>query len=405
MERQSPTSLTSSRRLLELIDESEGNVLYAYDDADKKATKTQIKPGMRVVGTLTIARGHTGRDVYPGQTCTEAESLAWFKEDVAEAEDWTRRTVKVPLFQHEFDAVTDLYYNVGPGHMPGSNGDKDLGKDGILCLGKNGGGRQSTLLSTLNSGDYATAAGCFTQWRMPGSIWEWGLTKRRIRGKLLFLGLSWKRAQNAFPNTMPLGDIALAGFVARCLRLAREEQEDLDGLAPPAPKPSPAATPAPKDELVLDEPIKLPTEARPKEIPASAAREPAAAEAPTSGPLPQVVPLPKPPKPPVIIAPKSVDVHSIPYGQVDPANGAKNMSDSRRVLGMVIVGVGSVVQIVSLRLGVGTAVGAVFFDLTRDPVVIALVTTGIIGLGAVITRKRGTRIVTKGMIEAKELLK
>ena len=112
-----------------------------------------------------------------------------------------------------------------------------------------------------------------------------------------------------------------------------------------------------------------------------------------------------PPKPPVIIAPKTIDINSIPYGEIDAANGAKNMSESKRVIGMVIVGVGSVVQVVTTRLGVGTAVGAIGFDLSRDPVVVALVVGAIVAVGAFLTRKRGTKIITKGMIEAKQVLK
>ena len=122
-------------------------------------------------------------------------------------------------------------------------------------------------------------------------------------------------------------------------------------------------------------------------------------------PLPPLAPVTKPPPPPVIIAPKSIDVRSIPYGEVAPENGAKNMSDSQRGVGMVIVGIGSVVQIVTMRLGVGTAVGAIFFDLSRDPVVIELAATGVAIVIGWLTRKRGTKIMTTGMVNAKQVLK
>jgi hypothetical protein len=113
----------------------------------------------------------------------------------------------------------------------------------------------------------------------------------------------------------------------------------------------------------------------------------------------------KPPPPPVIIAPKTVDIRSIPYGEIDPANGAKNMSESQRGVGMVLVGVGSVVQIITMRLGIGTAIGAVFFDLTRDPVIIALVATGIVAAIGLFTRKKGTKVLTDGMKNATQVLK
>jgi hypothetical protein len=125
---------------------------------------------------------------------------------------------------------------------------------------------------------------------------------------------------------------------------------------------------------------------------------------PAPQPPPPPVAAPKPPEP-VIIAPKSVDVRSIPYGEITPENGAKNMSESQRGIGMVLVGVGSVVQIITMRLGVGTAVGAIFFDLSRDPVVIALVATGIVAGIGWLTRKRGTKVMTTGMVNATQVLK
>jgi hypothetical protein len=67
--------------------------------------------------------------------------------------------------------------------------------------------------------------------------------------------------------------------------------------------------------------------------------------------------------------------------------------------------VGSVVQVITMRLGVGTAVGAIFFDLSRDPVVIALAATAVVAVIGWVTRKRGTKVMTKGMVEAKTLLK
>jgi hypothetical protein len=81
------------------------------------------------------------------------------------------------------------------------------------------------------------------------------------------------------------------------------------------------------------------------------------------------------------------------------------MSESQRGIGMVIVGVGSVVQIVTMRLGIGTAIGAIFFDLSRDPVVIALIATGIVTAIGWFTRKKGTKVLTAGMINARQVLK
>jgi hypothetical protein len=182
---------------------------------------------------------------------------------------------------------------------------------------------------------------------------------------------------------------------------------------------------APDPASILKKPwSELIADAKPIEPEAKPIEPPALPPAPPSGPVaqapvavvpapqpppPPVAPVPplvtKPPPPPVIIPPKTVDIRSIPYGEIDPANGAKNMSESQRGVGMVLVGVGSVVQIITMRLGIGTAIGAVFFDLTRDPVIIALVATGIVAAIGLFTRKKGTKVLTDGMKNATQVLK
>lgn len=147
------------------------------------------------------------------------------------------------------------------------------------------------------------------------------------------------------------------------------------------------------------------------------APKPAPVEAPSpthpgNAPVPPVVfkkdePKPKEPekpKAPVVIAPKAIDPKSIPYGDVDPSL-ATNMSDSRRVAGMVVVGLGSMTQILAAREIISSSVGAVFYDMSRDPIVVALFVGGVFWVVGWLTRKRGTQIVTKGMVEAKSVLK
>jgi lysozyme len=414
LQRKNPVYLRVSDHALQEAAEIEGFVPYTYDDKDPKSRKTPITDDNVVNddgrltgpfgGTLTKGYGHT-RTAKPGDTITRDEALMLFRKDAREAESCVHRYVNVPLTQGEFDGMWDLFFNVGPGRKKGTNGPDDKGKDGIACLGKSD-GRPSTLLTELNKGNYDAAAECFTQWRNKGSIWELGLIKRRIRFMLIFMNLPIVRAVNLLPGIMPPTDQARHELVQRCITVAREEAADLAGLAPPEP-------PEPLPEIVLDKPLPPPV------APPPAPPKPAAPVAPSDAagpaavkPMPPPVTLPpvvkvdtKPPPDPVIIAPKSVDVKSIPYGEVDPANGAKNMSDSQRGVGMVIVGIGSLVQIVTMRLGVGTAVGAIFFDLSRDPVVIALAATGVAVVIGWLTRKKGTKVMTKGMIEAKTLLK
>lgn len=70
------------------------------------------------------------------------------------------------------------------------------------------------------------------------------------------------------------------------------------------------------------------------------------------------------------------------------------------MIGMVLVAIGSVIQVVTLRLGIGTAIGAVFFDLTRDPVVITLVVTVIVAALGWVTKKNGQKTFAKGADQA-----
>jgi hypothetical protein len=202
-----------------------------------------------------------------------------------------------------------------------------------------------------------------------------------------------------------------------CIARAREELEDKRATAMPLPDPmpepdpplaKPVAKPDSLPEIVLDKPLPPPAPPKPAAPVAPSVAVGPAAVKPTPPPVIPPPPPPistKPPPDPVIIAPKSVDVRSIPYGEIDPDKGAKNMSDSQRGVGMVIVGIGSVIQIVTMRLGVGTALGAIAFDLSRDPVVIALAATGVAVVIGWLTRKKGTKVMTQGMIDAKQVLK
>ena len=60
------------------IEEWEGVVLYAYDDATGKA----VEPGDKVHGTLTIGVGHVGPDVKPGLTITRAQADVLLQRDL-----------------------------------------------------------------------------------------------------------------------------------------------------------------------------------------------------------------------------------------------------------------------------------------------------------------------------------
>lgn len=115
------------------------------------------------VGVLTIGYGHTGRDVYEGQTITQDEAEQLLMRDVRIAELDVKAAVKVPISQHQYDALVDFAFNLGGPALQGS-----------------------TLLRLLNAGDYSGADGEFKKWDHAGGKVLPGLTKRRAAEAALF---------------------------------------------------------------------------------------------------------------------------------------------------------------------------------------------------------------------------
>jgi lysozyme len=120
-------------------------------------------------GKNTQGWGHV---LLPGENfgvMTYAEAIALKQKDIAKFEKAVARLVKVPLQQHQFDALVALAFNIGEG-----------------ALGT------STLLKKLNAGDYAGAAEQFLVWNKETSpttgkkVASPGLTKRRGRESRMF---------------------------------------------------------------------------------------------------------------------------------------------------------------------------------------------------------------------------
>jgi len=337
------------------------------------------------IGIWTIGYGFT-ENVKQGDTISMAEASERLRTELEEHAQIVRDAIPdVPLSQGQFNALTSYAFNIGR----------------IL----------ETLLAKLKARDYAGAMREFPRaCRAEGRPLP-GLYRRRLAEACMWEGLPWEGA--TAPHLVKLAadsagniDFGKTTTLEEVLNRARQDTATADirakypGAPPIIPSPAPVAPP----ELVLDKPAPSPPDDGPAaEAPAPVLTAPLPVPAPVVPP--PVIQRAPPPPPPVIIAPKTVDVKSIPYGEVDPSNGAKNMSDSQRGLGMVIVGAGSVIQIITTRLGIGTAVGAVFFDLSRDPVVIALIATGAVAVIGWFTRKRGTKVMTKGMVNATTLLK
>jgi lysozyme len=138
----------TSDRGIELIKNAEGCRLQTY---------------LCPAGIPTIAYGRT-QGVKMGMKITQAEADEMLRQDLAEFEAAVTKYVRVPLTQHQFDALVCWTYNVGIGALS-----------------------TSTLLKKLNAKDYAGAANEFERWNKGGGKVLPGLVKRRVAEKALFL--------------------------------------------------------------------------------------------------------------------------------------------------------------------------------------------------------------------------
>lgn len=103
------------------------------------------------VGVWTIGVGHTSAagppKVTPGLVITQVEAMEIFTRDLAKYEATVDASVKVPLADHERDALVSICYNIGQG-----------------------GFANSTFLKRLNAGDRAGCAEAIMAWKKPAEI-------------------------------------------------------------------------------------------------------------------------------------------------------------------------------------------------------------------------------------------
>lgn len=114
-------------------------------------------------GLPTIGYGHliqTGENFT--MPITEVEGEALLTKDLQIAEKAIDRLVKIPLNQHQFDALVSFVFNVGVGNFV-----------------------KSTLLKKLNAGDFVAAGGQFLVWNK--------VTDPKTRKKVFSQGLANRR--------------------------------------------------------------------------------------------------------------------------------------------------------------------------------------------------------------------
>tara|TARA_R110000851_G_C13101976_1_gene568676 strand:+ start:1914 stop:2447 length:534 start_codon:yes stop_codon:yes gene_type:complete len=113
-------------------------------------------------GVWTIGYGHT-RTAKSGLHIDESGADNLLRMDLATAELFVSRYVRLELNQNQFDALVSLVFNIGSGNF-----------------------KASTLRMKLNRGDVTGAANEFWKWRRGGGKILPGLVKRRELEVTLF---------------------------------------------------------------------------------------------------------------------------------------------------------------------------------------------------------------------------
>jgi lysozyme len=141
-----------------------------------------FKPYIDPVGVLTIGWGHTNHHEPKFTSATvwsEAQCDAVLRADLGTFERHVEALVKVPLVQHEFDALVSWAYNTG-------------------------GPATATLWKKLNAGNKAAVPAELAKWNKGGGKVLAGLVRRRKAEGLLFDGRIDEAMQVAGARRPPL---------------------------------------------------------------------------------------------------------------------------------------------------------------------------------------------------------
>lgn len=375
------------------------------------------------IGIWTIGVGHAATNPNPvrgvrageyyegppdeGVTITALEAERLFNLDFDETERGVSSLVSAPLMQNQFDTLCDFVHQFGLGALGGSTL--------LLKINRNP--------NNLGAADNDTGIlHELMRWTRAGGDHQEYVWRRSARRACVYAGAPIPQAlwrPKGFPFAVTADDkidYSITPTIYKLIEYGKKAAEPYKfdpSKISLEPKPDTSIT------IITDKPIEKPAAVSPaagasesvSPLPSGPGPklDPVApspsASVPVSGEA-KVVPAPAPPNPPPVIAPKGIDVRSIPYGEMDPENPqASNMSGSRRVIGMVIVGFGSIVQILAAREIISSSIGAVFYDMSRDPVLVALAAgAGTMFLGW-LTRKRGVHVIATGMAEARTVLK
>lgn len=152
----STVELALTDNVKQLIERDEGDRLTAYPDP-----ATGGDP-------WTIGYGHTGPDVHPGLTITQAQAEALLGQDLNKFEDGVRGYIGAAATNdNQFSAMVSLSYNVGLGNFA-----------------------KSSVLRFHRTGDQQQAADAFLLWDKANGQVLPGLVRRRRQEREAYLGLA-----------------------------------------------------------------------------------------------------------------------------------------------------------------------------------------------------------------------
>ncbi|OSK25424.1 lysozyme (Lysis protein) (Muramidase) (Endolysin) [Escherichia coli M056] len=119
-----------------------------------------------IVGVWTVCYGHTGKDIMPGKTYTEAECKALLNKDLATVARQINPYISVDIPETTRGALYSFAYNVGAGNF-----------------------LKSALLRKINQGDTRGACDQLRRWiyahRKP---WQGLVTRREIEREVCLWG-------------------------------------------------------------------------------------------------------------------------------------------------------------------------------------------------------------------------
>ena len=127
----------------------------------------ELKAYRCAANVLTIGYGST-KGVTEDMEITQEEAESLLQEEMHEYEGYINDMVKVPLEQHQFDAMVSWVFNLGSGNLS-----------------------SSTLLKKLNNSEYDEVPAQIRRWNKAGGKVLDGLIRRREAEAKMFMNEDW----------------------------------------------------------------------------------------------------------------------------------------------------------------------------------------------------------------------